>query len=260
MKKFKSRLAGVTGGLMACAVVTAPLSSPASVVEETVYYINSSLSTITLSGQAFGLNFAPLAPGGDVAHFSGAIKASLSGGVLTFSGGSSITALVNPAAPFTWPPNNTVNGVENYGMVGQGAVPGYGFAQIYGVYRDIVFDITGGTAQDGVAPAGMTFGFDSGALDYSIYINGSPYQVDLSTSPLNNGNDAANTSAALVSLTGTGLYGDTLILPVSLATTGSNRSELWNGVIVATVPEPSALALVGLGVAGLFGLRSRRKP
>lgn len=255
MKKINFMFGGVATGMVACALLCAPRAASAA---ETVYYIDSALSSITLSGQAFGLNFSPLAAGGDVAFLSGTIKADLNGGVLTFSGGSSIVASLNPAAPFTWPPDSAVNGVQNYGMLGQGTVPGYGFAQISGIYRDIILDINSGTAQDGAAPSGMALGFDSGALDYSILINSNPFQVNQTSSPLNDGNNAANTTASLVSLNGTGLYGDTLYLPISMTTSGSNRGEVWTGVIVATVPEPSTLALVGVGIVGLLTMRGRR--
>jgi hypothetical protein len=225
------------------------------------YNINSALSSLTLSGQAFTIPMTVQSAGSDVAFFKGTITADLTGGVLTFTGGSLITAILNPGAPYSHFPGAGVNGIENYGVTCPNTfVPALGaFVQVNGVYRDLSLDITAGTAQNGLAASGMTLGFTgASALDYGILANGSPFQA--STSLLNSAGDSgANTSASLISLSlGTGTYGDTLTLPVSLHTTGSNRDQFWNGTLVAVVPEPSSMALIGLGLLGLVTFRRIR--
>jgi hypothetical protein len=158
--------------------------------------------------------------------------------VLTFSSGSSITALANGSGPFL--PAGT--GVENYGVS----------ANIYnvkGACRNLALDITAGTATDLLAPAGVVFHFLLGSkLDYSSTVGSGSSALD--GAPLDK-------SASLVSFDGTTLY-----LPVQLQTTGGNsRIENWTGAIVATVvvPEPSTLALAGLGLGALVFKSIRRR-
>ena len=66
------------------------------------YTIDPSRSTLHMTGDLLGL--APVIPqvaGSDDDTYSGTISGDLSGGVLTFSGGSSITANLSAASPFT---------------------------------------------------------------------------------------------------------------------------------------------------------------
>src|SRR5512147_2192945 len=75
--------------------------------------LNSSQSYLDASGNAFGLNFGPQAPGAMRSYFGGYIVADYTAGVFTFSGGSAITGINNPAGPFSsvpypggpWPGN-----------------------------------------------------------------------------------------------------------------------------------------------------------
>lgn len=222
------------------AVLTLGLAFSASAVPVT-YYIDSSQSTLTLSGQAFGLPFAAQAPGSLVDAFTGTITGDLTGGVLTFSGGSSIVALLNPAGPFTTAPN-VLDGPGNYGVKANGFITGYGLAAINGVYRNLVFDITAGTVQDSMAPSGQTLTLTSGTLDYGIFLNNTPFQAASSSLV---GKGGLNTSASAVTLTPT-----TLVLPVKISTgVYSNRQEDYLGVIVAVIPEPG---VASLGLAGLL--------
>lgn len=245
--RIHSSLKLMAGALALAAVVAAPISARAVAV---TLNVNSALSSLTLSGAAFGLGFNAQSPGSMQDAFSGTIAADLTGGVLTFTGGSSISGVINPGPWNTAP--NVLNGSGNYGVVASGLVPGYGVATINGIYRNLVFDITGGSAQNGLALSGNV-NLTAGQLDYGMFLNGNPFQA--STSVLI-GKGGANTSAGLVSFDGT-----TLSMPIHINTgVYSNRYEDYAGTIVATmvVPEPSSLVLLGVGLLGLAGVQLRR--
>jgi hypothetical protein len=223
-------------------------------------YLNSSLSYLDASGVAFGLNFAPQAAGSMRAYYSGIIAADYTAGVFTFTGGSLITALNNPAGPFSSVPYPGGPWPGNYGVTaGPTFIPTYNFVVINGVYSGLTLDLTSGTAKNAVAPTGVTDNWTGGSLNWgaaNAVVLAGPY------APLSGGASSmagvfgANTSAALVTFDGT-----TLTVPITFHTTGANRSEDWTGQLVATIPEPSTLALAVIGVLGLVGfqsLRSRR--
>jgi hypothetical protein len=177
---------------------------------------------------AFGLTYGPQAPGSLTTAWSGTINADLTSGVLTFSGGSTITAIVNPNGPFTTFPNPI--GVEpgNYGSTATGPFPGFGTITVNGVYKNLVLDLTSGTAQNGVPLTSTNLKLTSGALDYGIFNEFGDQSVGTSNLVNVNGN---NTSPIAVTWDGT-----TLTLPIKFQTTGSNRVENWEGTIVASLP------------------------
>lgn len=225
--------------------------APASRAATVVYNVDSSQSSLALSGLAFGLLYGPQVPGSNVDKWGGTITADLTAGVLTFTGGSNITAVLNPLGPFSTAPGTQPQVGDNYGVTAAGPVAGFGDAIVNGAYRNLSLDITAGTATNGAATAGMSLQFTGASvLDYGIFINGNPFQAASST--LNA--SGANTSVGLVSLTPT-----SVTIPVKFQTPGSNRLEIWQGTIVATmVPEPST-AVLGLlcGFATLLGRRRK---
>ncbi|MEQ1826690.1 MAG: PEP-CTERM sorting domain-containing protein [Pirellula sp.] len=207
--------------------------------------VNSAQSSLSLAGNAFGLDYAQQNAGSLVTSLSGTMTANLTAGVLTFTGGSAISANLNPTGPYTSAPNPIGVEAGNFGVTANGVVAGFGTVTINGVYKNLVIDITSGTAQNGVALTGATMNFSAGALDFGI---ANPAPLSVGTSNLQNVS-GPNTSNSLVTFNGT-----TLTIPVAFRTTGSNRFEDWSGTIVATivaVPEPSSILLTFVGLGGI---------
>ena len=98
----------------------------------------------------------PQSAGADTDALSGTISANEVGGVLTFSGTSSITLAANPAGPFL-PAANP--GTDNFGIVAVGTAAG----TIDVAIRNWVFTIQSGTATNGaVTNAGsIVLAYDS---------------------------------------------------------------------------------------------------
>ncbi len=229
--------------MLGVAALTASVSLviPAQ-AEQFLFVIKPNQSILTMSGAAFGLPVTAQSgnPNSLVDSWSGTILADLTAGVLTFSGGSTITASLNTPAFSTFP-NPGTGGVDNYGVFGSGLVSGVGLVlQLNGAYRSLTLDIPAGTAVNGAAASGMNLAFTAGHLDWGAVVAPStPYGGSSSMVGVN----GANTSAGLVSFDGT-----TLSLPIQLHTTGSNRFEDWAGTLVAVIPEPSSMALAMLGL------------
>lgn len=216
--------------MLALAVLVGANSAANLLAESVTLTIQPAQSTLSLSGNAFGLIYTAQVPGALNATWSGTINADLTGGVFTFSGGSSITAQVNPSGPFETSPNVIGTVPANYGVIGTGLVFPFGSVTIKGIYRDLVFNIAAGTAQNGAPMTGGNFVFTSGQLVWgAISALG---ETAVGSSGLVNV-AGANASASNVTWDGT-----TLTLPVSVQTTGSNRVENWTGTIVATLVSP----------------------
>ncbi len=247
MKPFAPAFIGAT---TVAALLSLPLVGHAGPITLT---IDSTQSSLTLSGVAFGLPYTAQASGALVDSLSGTLVGTLSGGVITFSGGSTIAAAANPAGPFSTGPNPVGSEAGNFGVSANGFVTGYGVAAVTGTYQGLVFDLTAGTVQDGVAPSGQTFTATAGTLDYGIVLNGTISQYGDSGLT---GTSGANTASSMASFNGS-----VLTLPVEFNTVGSNREEEYIGTIVAdvvAVPEPSTLALAAAGLLGFAFWRLRR--
>ena len=231
---------GFLSSTISLAVFASLISSASAVV--VTYTLVPDLSMLTLSGDISGLAFQAQKSGSMVDFFTGTITGNLVGGVLTFSEGSVITGGANPAGPFV-PATNGFT-VENYGF----SIPSIAATA---AFRNLVIDMEGGTAQDGVASRAVVF-FKGGVMDYDTPPTSSggfgvgqiPY--------LNAG--GRNSSVGLVSIT-TFEGIETLSIPVVFSATISTPSVIstFTGTLVATraVPEPASIAfsLAGLGLA-----------
>ena len=253
---MKTRLSSLLGVVAITALMSVAVSSQAGTL---TFTIDQGASSLTLSGLIAyhyptptdpGLASNPQAPGSQSDQWGGTLTANFSGGVLTFTGGSVITAALNPSAPFVGNPGHT-SGIDNYGVWSSGLISA-GSLSVTGAYQGLVLDIPAGTAQNGAAPSGMSLGFTGGGLEYSYNIPALGGPGTGTSAMQGSGGTGANTAAGLVSLT---TVGDELllILPIQFQTTGgTGRVEDWSGQIVAlaTVPEPSTMsvALLGLGL------------
>jgi len=212
--------------------------------------IDPTQSGLSLTGAAFGLAYNPQTAGATSASLSGSLTADLTGGVFTFSSGSGIVVDTNPNGPFTTAPNPVGVIPGNYGVTAAGVVAPFGVVTVNGVYRDLILDVTAGTAQNGLAMSGGILKFTAGQLVF-----GAATQFAGNLPGASNINAQGNNTAG-----GSVVWdGTTLTLPILFVTTGSNgRIENWNGSIVArVVPEPSSLALVSL--LGLTAMVRRRR-
>ena len=240
--------------LNAAAVASFLSIALASRADTVSFAIDSANSSLTISGAAFGLAYTQQSAGSLVDSFGGTLLADLTGGVLTFSGGSSIIALTNSHGPFNTAPNPIGSEAGNFGVQANGFVTGYGVANIKGSYKDIVLDLTSGTVQNGLAPTGQNINPTAGTLDYGIVLNATPFQASSSSIV---GKGGLNVATGIATFDGT-----VLTLPVQFSSpTYANRNETYTGVIVADIvpaPEPSTLALAGLGAAGFAGWSFRR--
>lgn len=211
------------------------------------YTIDPTRSTLHLTGDLFGL--APVIPqvaGADDDTYSGTIVGDLAAGVLTLSGGSSITANLSAAAPFT-PVANP--GVDNYAFFTTVALPlGPPFGGTWNLaFRNIIFDITTGTAQNGVVPpaSSMTLRTTSGFASIETTTSGGPLPSSFANQ------NAFNSTVGAVSLTqAAGI--ETLVIPFRRESGAGGTHFIFTGNITATraVPEPSTMVLAGLGVLG----------
>jgi hypothetical protein len=248
MKITPNSIKLIAGSVAVATLLCLPVSSPAAQV---TLAVNSSLSSITLAGNAFTINYSQQAAGSLLDAFSGTIVANdLGGGVLSFSGGSTITGVLGgPWATSPWPGGPYPG---NYGMTaGPAFVPPYGIVTVNGTYTGLTLNLTAGSVQNGLASSGLVETWTAGNLIWGANTSGYGPQGGTSSMIGVTGPDA---SASPVLWDGT-----TLTLPVQFHTTGPNRYEDWSGTLVATlVPEPTTLGLALLGLGLLAAKKARR--
>lgn len=169
-----------------------------------------SQSTLTLTGivDDGDLVIAPQTAGGNVARYAGTLKADRTfdapnfDTLLEFTGGSVIDAQANPAGPFAPTGLNTNGNEHNYGV----EVDSSG-VEFTGNMRDLVFDISGGTATVG-EPASLSFDITSGILNEGSQMGSTFQRIDTL-------DFATNQSTAPVAIAEGGGY-ETLTIPVRI--------------------------------------------
>jgi len=259
---MKTRLSSLIGVVAITALMSVAVSSQAAMltfnVDQGASYLNLSVLVAYLypSPTDAGLTSNPQATGSLSDLWGGTITADLTGGVLTFTGGSVIAASQNPSAPFVGNPTHTT-GIDNYGIWSAGLIS-VGTLSITGSYQGLVLDIPAGTVHNGAAPSGMSLSFTGGAIEYSGFSPALGGAFVGTSAMAGGGGIGANITAGLVSLTTAGTT-ELLILPIQFQTTGgSGRVENWSGQIIAlaTIPEPSTITVALLGL-GLLAARVR---
>ncbi len=208
------------------------------------YTIDPARSSLTMAAAYSTFTIIEQLPGSLIDSYNGSITGDLVGGTLTFTGGSTIIALLNPVAGAGFTPVPGTGGVDNYG----GAIPAIGATLSF---RSINFDLLSGGVVSGT-PSTAPLQFTSGHADYfAPPLNPTNGTVDFI------GETAANTSALNATLLTAGSV-ETLTIPVIVFYPG-DLSATFTGQIVAVrnIPEPTSLMLAAMGLA--VGLRRHRR-
>ena len=187
------------------------------------YYIVDSTNTPTPTAPLqdstiLGVPVLPQVAGADVDALSGTINADETGGILTFSGTSSIAPVANPAGPFQ---PTGFPGTDVFGVITDGATP---VGVISVALRDWVFTIQSGTAANGALPSdgGLTL-----ATTQGYQVNSFSGQVSIV------GQSGPDVATNTISLTTSGNI-ETLVIPVIRLPVAGAAGQLYlAGQIVA---------------------------
>ncbi len=224
------------------------------------YTIDSSQSSLTLSGSftsGVSIDFEQQLPGSLVTNYSGTIVGDLSGGVLSFAGGSTILALGEPFNTYN-PKTQKSGNYDNYGIA---LVPAINLAEA--ALRDLQMDFVAGSVQDNQVPD-MTNGI---SLEYALFTY-AVYSNPFGITPFSGEDELSeggvdNTTSGKATLTNDGVT-ETLIIPIRRYSVlesddGDVEIELV-GQLYATraVPEPSTFLLFGLAMLGFVGVAWRK--
>ncbi len=241
--------------VLAACLAASLITSGAAAFGDT-FVIDSSLSTITITGNVLGvIPIVAQTIGSNIGHFDGTINADVSGGNITFNSALA-NGLLQPG-----PQMPGIGGVAGSAPanVGLSIGPGLGTVAIRNELISVSSGPTplvGGTTFDLTA---LTLTIVTGTLDYNV-----PSFSQVGTS------DLSDTTGMPTSGTGT-LVGDVLTIPVSVSFTfeispgppPQMATVNLLGQLVATrvVPEPGTIALFGLGTVAIvtMGYRRRRK-
>jgi len=240
------------------AALVVGMSFGASQVNAATYTIDETLSSITITGSALGIiPIIAQSPGSNVAVIAGSIDASAGGGFLTFTGG--VADAVEKPGPFSPgpisgdPPVAGPNAPADVALFLGNASTGRL------ALRDFAVSLSGSAplAGNDFDLTALTLTVTSGALDYRVNLLNLFGHEEIA-------GQTANPTE------GTGLLvGGTLTIPINV----SIEFEVVEGdppamavvnlvgQIVATIPEPGTVAMLGMGAIGLvaFGRRRLRK-
>jgi len=240
------------------AALAVAISIGASHVNAATYTIDQAQSSITITGTALGI--IPIirqSPGSNVAVIAGSIEASPGGGFLTFAGG--VADAIEKPGPFL--PGVISGDPPVAGPAAPADVALYLANASTGrlALRNFAVSITGSSPLTGndFDLTALTLTVTSGSLDYQVNLLGLVGHEEIA-------GQTANPTE------GTGLLvGGTLTIPINVSiefevTEGDPPGmAVVNlvGQIVATIPEPGTVAMLGMGAIGLvaFGRRRLRK-
>lgn len=268
MTKTRSCLRALSALWALAGSLLQPIHSQA---QSTTYTVDPTQSRLTLSatfGGTFGwgqFTITNQVPGSLLDCWEGTIVANAEAdGSLTFSGGSTIRARLNansespdPADPSFRPtqddPGGPWSGIDNYGS----KCFLYDNAAIHTAYRDLVLDITGGTARTAGSPASeLTLQFIEGVRHWTVAALASGESKRVTAWPVSMG---PSTAPRPVTLSADRAV---LTIPVVLATKSFDNGivtfeEIWTGTIVAIARTPGdappapRVTLTPAGPAGL---------
>ncbi len=224
-------LAFVSVGLIVSPVLAAPL----------VFTVDSSRSSVTLSGTVETLAIQAQATGSLTTSLNGSINADLTGSTINFTGGTVINAETNGV----WQPavgGASGNAVGDYGGK---ASPGLGITA-YAALRNIVLNLNSSAltlSGNNFDSTALVFGLtNSSSLDYNASFLGSGTEIlnDLATNSVSDG-ATLTTSGSLKTIT--------IQISTTFTFTGSVPAVLTlSGQLVATNAPNSVFMINSLGI------------
>jgi hypothetical protein len=225
------------------------------------YVIDPAQSTIAVTGNVFYAPFSlnlPIveqSPGSNIVTFNGSVDASVAGGNITITGANA-DADLQPL-----PQSPDIGGVTGTAPADAGLSIGPGLGDV--ALRDFVVSISGG-------PTPLTGGTDFDLTALSLLISGGTIDYAVPLASLVGSTTLVGTITSPTSGTGT-LVGDVLTIPVDVSVSfvvddagtpdtadDSIATVFLNGSIVAAVPEPGTIAMLGVGLIGLVAVGRRR--
>lgn len=240
--------------LAALAVVASAFA--ASSAQAAPYVIDSTQSSITISGTALG--FIPIiaqSPGSNVAVIEGSLDVNLSGGSIEFV--SSVADAVEKPGPFN--PGVVSGDPPVIGPNAPADVALYlgSFSTGRLAIRDFIVSITGTSTVAGSEfdLTTLLLTVTSGSLDYNVPLGALLGHLDI-----------AGQSANPTEGVGT-LVGGAITIPIDVALEfeiiegdppGMAVVYMRGQIVANPVPEPSTIAMLGIGVVGLVAVGRRR--